>query len=193
MYIGNTQTPLPPIFIFTVYPYVYREHSSALNPNPRIAGLSLCIQGTYHLFLKKISIGRFIPVYTGNIDDNSVLAMWYTVYPCVYREHYCVKLIYSTKNGLSLCIQGTFRGLNHLLIQSRFIPVYTGNIPPYGMPFTSHPVYPCVYREHFKRSWRTAHPSGLSLCIQGTSKKTLGNSSSVRFIPVYTGNIHIRI
>ena len=169
MYIGNTQTPLPPIFIFTVYPYVYREHSSALNPNPRIAGLSLCIQGTSNMALYCSNAHRFIPVYTGNIISAIVSLSTVSVYPCVYREHRECDFLFLCEFGLSLCIQGTLPNCYSIRHFSRFIPVYTGNI------------------DYIATDWEEMN--GLSLCIQGTSMTLYSSSYSARFIPVYTGNI----
>ena len=70
---------------------------------------------------------RFIPVYTGNSFDCIILKYYSAVYPCVYRElHYRNSADYED-SGLSLCIQGTQHLFDHLLVDYRFIPVYTGN------------------------------------------------------------------
>ena len=94
--------------IYSVYPCVYREHNhreTSFFPN---LGLSLCIQGTSTptgiVFVEE----RFIPVYTGNIFSNNIFTVFFTVYPCVYREHGIYLKRLSCCNGLSLCIQGTF-------------------------------------------------------------------------------------
>ena len=50
-------------------------------------------------------------------------------------------------------------------------------------------VYPCVYREHPTIKIRLPENFGLSLCIQGTCKCANDSANTVRFIPVYTGNI----
>ena len=71
----------------TTYPCVYREHDHTL------------------IFLK--SIGRFIPVYTGNTVLNCPLFPPHAVYPCVYREHTFSLSRIARAAGLSLCIQGT--------------------------------------------------------------------------------------
>ena len=51
-------------------------------------GLSLCIQGTYNIYILMHEYLRFIPVYTGNIA------------PYYFGDNY--------QDGLSLCIQGTY-------------------------------------------------------------------------------------
>ena len=53
-----------------------------------------------------------------------------------------------------------------------FILVYTGNTV-YTCPKCGYePIYPCVYKEH-KHLWIRVHQCrGLSLCIQGTQKKS---------------------
>ena len=91
---------------------------------------------------------RFIPVYTGNMYNYTVLDNDTPVYPCVYREHIIRGIGGQYHDGLSLCIQGTsVRDLafHHLI---RFIPVYTGNIAVANSIDLSASVYPCVYREH---------------------------------------------
>ena len=72
-------------------------------------------------------------------------------------------------------------------------------------------IYPCAYRERYPliasvsssaglslceqgtscQVWRTPPLSGLSLCIQGTYKFNETNLDTLRFIPVYTGNMVI--
>ena len=71
---------------------------------------------------------RFIPVYTGNMILNQVWRYLEMVYPCVYREHILVSTKTLAPDGLSLCIQGTCAEKIRVEEDSRFIPVYTGNI-----------------------------------------------------------------
>ena len=92
------------------------------------------------------------------------------VYPCVYREHYCSKVINFKHFGLSLCIQGTYVKQTKPNNAIRFIPVYTGNIFLWSVFCPPHTVYPCVYREHIFFRPVGNDPHGLSLCIQGTWK-----------------------
>ena len=49
-------------------------------------------------------------------------------------------------------------------------------------------VYPCVYREHEVVLSSQQCLAGLSLCIQGTLFQCIHRCTSMRFIPVYTGN-----
>ena len=51
---------------------------------------------------------------------------------------------------------------------TRFIPVYTGNILTFDEFAALVSVYPCVYREHFIYFSFHFYSLGLSLCIQGT-------------------------
>ena len=90
--------------------------------------------------------------------------------------------------GLSLCIQGTHRKIQKYINHSRFIPVYTGNTVYFQQHRCTHPVYPCVYREHNGKTHLIAFPRGLSLCIQGTLLVLAYQAYVHRFIPVYTGN-----
>ena len=69
--------------------------------------------------------------------------------------------------------------------------MYTGNIVLRNPRFPRLSVYPCVYREHGCAAKRINIRHGLSLCIQGTSSSPDLIIFNKRFIPVYTGNIHI--
>ena len=107
VYTGNT------LYYFinhkrgTVYPCVYREHMTSSLLKLSKSGLSLCIQGTQGLVFHIFHL--------------------LTVYPCVYREHGIWNCISNDFHGLSLCIQGTLRVERVERVESRFIPVYTGN------------------------------------------------------------------
>ena len=93
------------------------------------------------------------------------------VYPCVYREHlYSIDSSLS-KNGLSLCIQGTQMVLVVSICYTRFIPVYTGNTKAATLTIPLGAVYPCVYREHCIAAFIKIYRTGLSLCIQGTHRQ----------------------
>ena len=50
------------------------------------------------------------------------------------------------------------------------------------------PIYPCVYREHSRKTTAPALTAGLSLCIQGTHLYRMICLILFRFIPVHTGN-----
>ena len=108
VYTGNTVSDAICASLSSVYPCVYREHSSHSIHYGINLGLSLCIQGT---LLNKISItdgGRFIPVYTGNTSLINLCTVLPSVYPCVYREHQISLNRPEFTSGLSLCIQGTY-------------------------------------------------------------------------------------
>ena len=91
-----------------VYPCAYREHLSKRYSITKVAGLSLCIQGTSNIYVYDNLVIRFIPVHTGNIVDADSKVMDNAVYPCAYREHSFTKSRSHKAIGLSLCIQGTF-------------------------------------------------------------------------------------
>ena len=127
-------------------------------------------------------------MYTGNTRGGAYEYNLFSVYPCVYREHFQESPFSPSTVGLSLCIQGT---LYEMLLPenfNRFIPVYTGNTR-HRLVFRNYcPVYPCVYREHVVKFHCGRWRCGLSLCIQGTQSVKRGTSQTARFIPVYTGN-----
>ena len=108
MHTGNICKRYPQILWITVYPCAYREHAHAYTSVARGA--------------------RFIPVHTGNMLQDRLKPVTRPVYPCAYREHFQPNLMHDLIGGLSLCIQGTFSHRPNFLIQSRFIPVHTGNI-----------------------------------------------------------------
>ena len=168
VYTGNTIIKTARTQGSSVYPCVYREHKSQLAWREIIIGLSLCIQGTQLNGADVLTIRRFIPVYTGNTWATHKKNKKHPVYPCVYREHRN-QLDYKTNTaGLSLCIQGTQDLDLDYQLKWRFIPVYTGNTYPAIEPLTKMPVYPCVYREHWRERGQGVSKPGLSLCIQGT-------------------------
>ena len=75
-----------------------------------------------------------------------------------------------------------------MVINNRFIPVYTGNTYKSENEGGIASVYPCVYREHDEAGRNGVRAAGLSLCIQGTPIAFCPVVASIRFIPVYTGN-----
>ena len=109
-------------------------------------------------------------MYTGNTRRHFCCCSCPAVYPCVYREHSSIVGCLGRKIGLSLCIQGTQLNDLSLIIQIRFIPVYTGNTYFRRAGAIVLVVYPCVYREHRCTSTEWGNINGLSLCIQGTRK-----------------------
>ena len=74
---------------YAVYPCAYREHA----PEKK----------------QSMIMRRFIPVHTGNINTDRDRFCRGTVYPCAYREHITVYKIVERRDGLSLCIQGTYQ------------------------------------------------------------------------------------
>ena len=72
-----------------------------------VSGLSLCIQGTPLKGFINETLMRFIPVHTGNTDQEEPGTSSSAVYPCAYREHSSWITMQCDFTGLSLCIQGT--------------------------------------------------------------------------------------
>ena len=92
-----------------------------------VSGLSLCIQGTPLKGFINETLMRFIPVHTGNTDQEEPGTSSSAVYPCAYREHSVTASGVNIDNGLSLCIQGTLFMIWKRVLLKRFIPVHTGN------------------------------------------------------------------
>ena len=116
---------------------------------------------------------RFIPVCTGNITQEAFKNRVTPVYPCVHREHDCLRLWGCNLFG--------------------FIPVCTGNINGNLSQYGKISVYPCVHREHAFASCISESSIGLSLCAQGTYENYIIKNGYYRFIPVCTGNIRTMI
>ena len=131
---------------------------------------------------------RFIPVCTGNTVCLNGMGQEVSVYPCVYREHTHAHASIASCAGLSLCVQGTPKGVESSHLSRRFIPVCTGNTASSQACNTASTVYPCVYREHAKADLIGEFVSGLSLCVQGTLHFVNQGMHRFRFIPVCTGN-----
>ena len=93
VYTGNTQKRDGVYWTPSVYPCVYREHEFGGIEVSTGCGLSLCIQGTHFNDYDLLKSERFIPVYTGNTNCKKYIFIAWTVYPCVYREHRCLKSV----------------------------------------------------------------------------------------------------
>ena len=147
MCTGNTLLFSFFIIIITVYPCVYRERTWPRGEPEKVAGLSLCVQGTHSANTMHLVLIRFIPVCTGNACHAEGYADALPVYPCVYRERFVGEKRLSVPFGLSLCVQGTPCLIQMQVLASRFIPVCTGNASGAYTGLVAKPVYPCVYRE----------------------------------------------
>ena len=128
-------------------------------------------------------------MHTGNINQRPLIFHVCAVYPCAYREHVRPISWVGGQTGLSLCIQGTWFTMKFVAFTLRFIPVHTGNMYFLYSPGHCPPVYPCAYREHPFSFIKKLRAFGLSLCIQGTCNLLTLFVTSIRFIPVHTGNI----
>ena len=169
---------------------MYREHTPQVFRTRPIAGLSLCVQGTLQLLHLLLNLKRFIPVCTGNTIIDIGNEEYYSVYPCVYREHALFIILPLKPTGLSLCVQGTPSCDVLALVIFRFIPVCTGNTQVRLPLSNGRTVYPCVYREHSAVGIIIGLIIGLSLCVQGTRVVFAIRLARHRFIPVCTGNTH---
>ena len=107
IYIGNTRLIMKRLLKLTVYPYIYREHSRVCMYVFTKYGLSLYIQGTHYVLIKRVKRGRFIPIYIGNTINNPSSSEHDSVYPYIYREHKSLVSNFNVNFGLSLYIQGT--------------------------------------------------------------------------------------
>jgi len=152
-------------------------------------GSSPYIRGTYLIAADLANFFRFIPVYTGNILLPEPLQLHGSVHPRIYGEHPQARICLPSKIGSSPYIRGTWRKPANTAGNTRFIPVYTGNIPLLPSSEGGKSVHPRIYGEH---SWKVTLPNfkrGSSPYIRGTCNILVNQSTATRFIPVYTGNI----
>jgi len=145
---GNIhQIPLALIQI-SVHPRAYGEHHGIIGNNTGVNGSSPCVRGTYKLGLTKRDVRRFIPVRTGNIECNTGKSPLQTVHPRAYGEHQSVICDRIQYFGSSPCVRGTSLPRKIQLLQTRFIPVRTGNILSGCICAVSLSVHPRAYGEH---------------------------------------------
>ena len=93
--------------------------------------------------------------------------------------------------GISLYLQGTLQQGCFCWIQLRYIPVPTGNSLTIFCILALFTVYPCTYRELFKKNFCFLCSYGISLYLQGTLLYLLELYIKTRYIPVPTGNSQI--
>ena len=109
--------------------------------------ISLYLQGTPLEQSFCVLVNRYIPVPTGNSIFLAILLSNFAVYPCTYRELVKCRLGRRDDNGISLYLQGTRLLPFYYLLNSRYIPVPTGNSLLLYQLNPLMTVYPCTYRE----------------------------------------------
>ena len=115
-----------------------------------------------------------------------------SVYPCTYRELGGHGTNGTIVTGISLYLQGTHQIHLQEELVSRYIPVPTGNSFRETSQIFITTVYPCTYRELCANAFKRWNISGISLYLQGTLATVTVPCSSVRYIPVPTGNSHVK-
>ena len=168
---------------------MYGEHYFALSPIETLYGSSPCVRGTFKQGRHFQVLDRFIPVCTGNIPAPHRTTRDSPVHPRVYGEHDCNTPTPCPANGSSPCVRGTFEIKPPCKPSCRFIPVCTGNILLSWTNAELHPVHPRVYGEHAPDCQTPGLVGGSSPCVRGTYPAFRTSNSSLRFIPVCTGNI----
>ena len=124
---GNTIRTLPMILLKAVYPRWRGEHTIVRFNNNDRSGLSPLARGTRCQSLPTPGRRRFIPAGAGNTQKACTTSTVKTVYPRWRGEHKktSVRLLYPI--GLSPLARGTLPGVDHALVQARFIPAGAGN------------------------------------------------------------------
>ena len=111
-----------------------------------------------------------------------------TVYPRVLGERSVDEFEELDDDGLSPCARGTHRIKQAFEITIRFIPVCSGNAPPFHPRKSRGSVYPRVLGERWRVVPRHDQCGGLSPCARGTLSTSKWAFSLIRFIPVCSGN-----
>ncbi|SSN96126.1 Domain of uncharacterised function (DUF2825) [Klebsiella pneumoniae] len=125
--VGNTARWLPTTGQPSVYPRWRGEHVLIAVVTVGICGLSPLARGTLLPVCSVGGRGRFIPAGAGNTQKACTTSTVKTVYPRWRGEHKktSVRLLYPI--GLSPLARGTLPGVDHALVQARFIPAGAGN------------------------------------------------------------------
>ena len=151
-----------------VYPCTHRERISTPNLSLIPFGISLYPQGTPSIIMPCDLPVRYIPVPTGNAFFKTKFAAPKTVYPCTHRERSTVFIFHYFYNGISLYPQGTHEQSINNTMNTRYIPVPTGNAESTGITVNAQTVYPCTHRERLVAGLPLQLLIGISLYPQGT-------------------------
>ena len=119
----HTVTDGPP----TVHPRGHGEHAIALGFLTHIDGSSPWARGTPYGDDQRKGLWRFIPVGTGNTKAMSFSTYTPPVHPRGHGEHLVAALISVSLPGSSPWARGTHEAPELVAVDTRFIPVGTGN------------------------------------------------------------------
>ncbi len=150
-------------------------------------GLSPCVRG-YQRFGKvaEDDCGS-IPVCTGLPSPSTCLSSFPRVYPRVYGATLMYSSISLGLMGLSPCVRGYPRGVDHGAKLLGSIPVCTGLPRSTSASQTSGRVYPRVYGATSSAAFIPLHVQGLSPCVRGYQLSESPKPCSMGSIPVCTG------
>ncbi len=170
-----------------VYPRAYGATANAGAAYAAGKGLSPCVRGYRSPLLEEVPLVGSIPVCTGLPRRGQDSILNYRVYPRVYGA--TGKGVRRTRNrrGLSPCVRGYHLRARAPRVAHGSIPVCTG-LP--RTPKTILPkwgVYPRVYGATASIKWARTSPQGLSPCVRGYRRRTIGSGAPDGSIPVCTG------
>ncbi len=170
-----------------VYPRVYGATTALPIPISSMRGLSPCVRGYHSRRGPAPSSSGSIPVCTGLPVAPPRGSPARRVYPRVYGA--TGKGVRRTRNrrGLSPCVRGYHLRARAPRVAHGSIPVCTG-LP--RTPKTILPkwgVYPRVYGATASIKWARTSPQGLSPCVRGYRRRTIGSGAPDGSIPVCTG------
>ena len=144
--------------------------------------------------LKKIGLrARFIPVGTGNTGNVITMVTYSSVHPRGHGEpgRFLIQLLAGI--GSSPWARGTPRCRCHSHLQTRFIPVGTGNTQGRIDQHQRLSVHPRGHGEHFDIDHYAVDVNGSSPWARGTQNPDFDLQISNRFIPVGTGNTTVTL
>ena len=116
------------------------------------------------------------------------MAIFSPVYPRVLGEREMAKTPKYTESGLSPCARGTRSVRGVVGKAERFIPVCSGNAYAEDAVSGWLPVYPRVLGEREMDGVISKPAGGLSPCARGTPRRPSIGNTTLRFIPVCSGN-----
>ncbi len=170
-----------------VYPRAYGATANAGAAYAAGKGLSPCVRG----YLGRAGHGDVaqgsIPVCTGLPRWGFHRSSLAWVYPRVYGATILGVGLHHLHQGLSPCVRGYHLRARAPRVAHGSIPVCTG-LP--RTPKTILPkwgVYPRVYGATASIKWARTSPQGLSPCVRGYRRRTIGSGAPDGSIPVCTG------
>ena len=185
---GNTSSLTMKLIMSAVHPRGHGEHPFGQLAMYCLNGSSPWARGTQFTQVRGSSVSRFIPVGTGNTWVIKYAVHGIPVHPRGHGEHFMGLGSVGLVCGSSPWARGTLRRGFTNGINTRFIPVGTGNTKPHPVRSPIKTVHPRGHGEHIMTVSRILIFHGSSPWARGTHQQGSTDQRCYRFIPVGTGN-----